>query len=62
MTAQPAARNIVDTTEPTAEPRLGTLVVRILTSTDHKVIGNLYLITNIFWFLAGGVMALLRLL
>ncbi|MBT9257464.1 cytochrome c oxidase subunit I [Phycicoccus sp. MAQZ13P-2] len=29
------------------------------TSTDHKVIGNLYLVTSFGWFLAAGVMALL---
>ena len=32
---------------------------RILTTTDHKVIGKLYLVTSFAWFLVGGVMALL---
>ena len=38
---------------------LGQTFVRVITSTDHKVIGNLYLCTSFGWFLAGGVMALL---
>ena len=32
--------------------------VRVLTSTDHKVIGNLYFVTTMAWFLVGGLMAL----
>ena len=38
---------------------LGQQIVTVLTTTDHKVIGNLYLITSFAWFLIGGVMALL---
>src|SRR5215207_5018304 len=38
---------------------LGRAVVRILTTTDHKLIGQLYLITSFAFFLVGGVMALL---
>jgi cytochrome c oxidase subunit I len=37
----------------------GRTVVRWLTSTDHKVIGHLYLITAFGFFLIGGVLALL---
>ncbi|GAA2632769.1 cytochrome c oxidase subunit I [Streptomyces axinellae] len=56
-----------DTTEATAEeggsaPRVrrpGALVVDWLTTTDHKKIGHLYLITSFAFFLAGGVLALL---
>ncbi len=36
----------------------GRMVVSWLTSTDHKVIGYLYLITSFVFFLIGGVMAL----
>ncbi len=36
----------------------GKLVVSWLTSTDHKVIGNLYFITSFFFFLVGGLLAL----
>ncbi len=37
----------------------GRVVVDWLTTTDHKKIGHLYLITSFLFFLAGGVMALL---
>jgi cytochrome c oxidase subunit I len=38
---------------------LGQQVVRLLTTTDHKLIGKLYLVTAFTWFLIGGLMALL---
>ncbi|HSK56930.1 MAG TPA: cytochrome c oxidase subunit I [Jiangellales bacterium] len=49
--------------EPVVEPpvrvrRPGNVVVRWATSTDHKVIGYLYLITSFAFFLLAGVMAL----
>ncbi|MEY4878087.1 MAG: cytochrome c oxidase subunit [Actinomycetota bacterium] len=37
----------------------GRMAVKILTSTDHKVIGYLYLATSFAWFLIGGILALL---
>ncbi|TDO44283.1 cytochrome c oxidase subunit 1 [Kribbella sp. VKM Ac-2527] len=37
---------------------LGQVVVKILTTTDHKMIGNLYLVTSFAFFLFAGVMAL----
>jgi len=37
----------------------GNIVVRWMTSTDHKVVGHLYIITSIIYFLIAGVMALL---
>ena len=37
----------------------GRTIVRWLTTTDHKTIGYLYLITSFVWFLIGGVLALL---
>jgi cytochrome c oxidase subunit 1 len=37
----------------------GRLAVRLLTSTDHKTIGYLYLATSFAWFLIGGILALL---
>src|SRR3954452_16783744 len=40
-------------------PRKGRTVLRWLTTTDHKVIGNLYLITSFGFFLVAGLMALL---
>ena len=38
---------------------LGQQVVRVLTTTDHKLIGKLYLVTSFAWFLVGGLMAML---
>ncbi len=45
----------------TVRPRrpLGRELVRVLTTTDHKLIGKLYLTTSFVWFLVGGLMALL---
>ena len=37
----------------------GRTVVKWMTATDHKVIGNLYFITSFAWFLIGGLLALL---
>jgi len=37
---------------------LGRAVIRWVTTTDHKQIGYLYLVTSFVWFLLGGVMAL----
>ncbi|MEJ7690865.1 MAG: cytochrome c oxidase subunit I [Nocardioidaceae bacterium] len=36
----------------------GQLVVKYLTTTDHKVIGNLYLVTSFAFFLLAGLMAM----
>ncbi|MCU1422772.1 MAG: cytochrome c oxidase, subunit, partial [Microbacteriaceae bacterium] len=36
----------------------GNIVVKWITTTDHKVLGYLYLITSFMYFLVGGVMAL----
>ncbi|EAR24049.1 cytochrome C oxidase subunit I [marine actinobacterium PHSC20C1] len=38
--------------------RKGNILVNWITSTDHKTIGYMYLITSFFYFLLGGVMAL----
>ncbi|MEU6136195.1 cytochrome c oxidase subunit I [Nocardioides sp. NPDC047086] len=38
---------------------LGKLIYQLLTTTDHKLIGKMYLVTSFFWFLVGGLMALL---
>lgn len=44
---------------PERRGRAGRVAVDWLTTTDHKKIGHLYLITAFAFFLAGGVMALL---
>src|SRR4051812_6809919 len=38
--------------------RLGRRIVQVLTTTDHKVIGKLYIGAAFGWFLAAGLMAL----
>ncbi|GAA4904145.1 cytochrome c oxidase subunit I [Tessaracoccus lubricantis] len=38
--------------------RLGTQVMKYFTTTDHKVIGNMYFVTAFIFFLIGGVLAL----
>ncbi|WP_434588279.1 aa3-type cytochrome oxidase subunit I [Streptomyces sp. A5-4] len=52
-----------ETVEAVAEPagvrRPGRVVVDWLTTTDHKKIGHLYLITSFVFFLAAGLMALM---
>src|SRR4051812_49999820 len=44
---------------PTRVRAPGRRVVSVVTTTDHKVIGNLYLATSFVFFLVGGVLALL---
>ena len=49
-------------TTTTARPRprtKGQLIVRVITTTDHKVIGNLYLATSFGFFLVAGLMAMI---
>ncbi|AWB91955.1 aa3-type cytochrome oxidase subunit I [Aeromicrobium chenweiae] len=41
------------------ERTLGQKIVTVLTTTDHKVIGNMYLITSFAFFIIGGILALL---
>jgi cytochrome c oxidase subunit 1 len=43
---------------PRREP-LGRQLAQLLTTTDHKTIGKLYLVTSFTWFLIGGIFALL---
>jgi cytochrome c oxidase subunit 1 len=52
---------IASTPAPEVAPRkpLGRVIVSWITSTDHKVIGYLYLITSFVFFIIGGVMALI---
>jgi len=49
--------NVPVTTPP--NPRRGSLLADWLSTTDHKIIGHLYLITSFGFFLVGGVMALI---
>src|SRR5215204_4372598 len=45
--------------EATHERTLGQKIVVVLTTTDHKVIGNMYLFTSFLFFIFGGILALL---
>src|SRR5215204_2900036 len=45
--------------EATHERTLGQKIVVVLTTTDHKVIGNMYLFTSFVFFIFGGILALL---
>jgi cytochrome c oxidase subunit 1 len=47
------------TTLPPLPPKKGKAFVKWVTSTDHKTIGYLYLITSFAWFLIAGLLALL---
>ena len=60
MTAYQQPTGTTATEIPTVVPRRkGNMVVRWITTTDHKTIGYLYLITSFVFFCLGGVMALL---
>ncbi|WP_367324223.1 cytochrome c oxidase subunit I [Streptomyces sp. HUAS ZL42] len=50
---------VAATAQPAPTRQGGRLIVDWLTTTDHKKIGHLYLITSFAFFLIGGVMALL---
>ena len=50
-------RPLADT--PPECPRRGRRLLRILTSTDHKVIGNLYFVTTFAFLMVGGLLAML---
>ncbi|GAA1962016.1 cytochrome c oxidase subunit I [Nocardioides panacihumi] len=47
------------TATPSGRRPLGQQAYRLLTTTDHKLIGKLYFVTAFIWFLLGGVMALI---
>ncbi len=44
--------------EPAKQRRSGSAVIKWITSTDHKTIGYMYLITSFVWFAIGGLLAL----
>ena len=43
----------------TVRKPLGQQIVRVMTTTDHKLIGKLYLGTSFAWFMVGGLMAMI---
>src|SRR5215813_11261025 len=54
---QPASRAALRRSQRTE--RKGSVLAGWLSSTDHKIIGHMYLITSFVFFLAAGIMALL---
>ncbi len=56
----PAATEEAPITQKQArQQHMGRTVIKWATSTDHKVIGNLYFITSMVFFFMGGIMALM---
>jgi cytochrome c oxidase subunit 1 len=51
-----AEKPTMTATNPMPTPK-GKSFVKWITSTDHKTIGYLYLLTSFAWFLIGGVLA-----
>ena len=47
------------TTKIVAPTSKGRLFIKIITTTDHKMIGYMYLVTTFAWFLIGGLLALI---
>ena len=60
MTAisDPLARVATAPDRPARSARIGSIVVKWITSTDHKVIAHLYLLTSFTFFLIAGAMAM----
>ncbi|GGP14990.1 putative cytochrome c oxidase subunit 1-alpha [Nonomuraea glycinis] len=54
-----AIQEPISTTPGTRPTTKGMVITKWLSSTDHKVIGHLYLITSFIFFLIGGIMALI---
>ncbi|MEU4932503.1 cytochrome ubiquinol oxidase subunit I, partial [Streptomyces yokosukanensis] len=54
-----AAEGLYADEQPVRRKQPGNVVVKWLTTTDHKTIGTMYLVTSFAFFLIGGVMALL---
>ncbi|MET9828655.1 cytochrome ubiquinol oxidase subunit I, partial [Streptomyces sp. NPDC006385] len=54
-----AAEDSYENELPVRRRQPGNVVVKWLTTTDHKTIGTLYLVTSFAFFVIGGVMALL---
>lgn len=53
-----AAVDSYESEQPVRRKQPGNVVVKWLTTTDHKTIGTLYLVSSFVFFCIGGVMAL----
>ena len=58
MTTLAQPQRVIRQSNSYTEPNKGRLFVKWITSTDHKTIGYLYLITSFTWFLIAGILAL----
>src|SRR6266516_2527543 len=58
-TSTVAPRPIVSRPYPVHEAAKGSMLGQLLRTTDHKLIGKMYLVTSFVFFMVGGVMALL---
>src|SRR5690606_34000184 len=58
-TAPAAGTATIGHTMPPSARRKGNVLVNWITSTDHKTIGYMYLISSFVYFCIGGVMALI---
>src|SRR3569833_774287 len=54
-----APRPIVSRPSPGSYPEMGSRLLSLLRTSDHKTIGLMYLATAFAWFIAGGFMAML---
>ena len=57
LTSDPRERHVA--APPPGDRRTRSPIWKILTTTDHKTIGLMYLITSLAFFMFGGVLALL---
>ena len=58
LNERPTTSPIPESALPARKKSLGAHVVNWMTSTDHKLIGYMYLITSVLWFFVAGLMAL----
>ncbi|MGC4153747.1 MAG: cbb3-type cytochrome c oxidase subunit I, partial [Propionicimonas sp.] len=58
MTTSPARVALKEARPTVAQHRWGAVALRLLTTTDHKLIGNMYMVTALAFFALGGVLAL----
>jgi cytochrome c oxidase subunit I len=58
LNERPTTSPIPESALPVRKKSLGAHVVNWMTSTDHKLIGYMYLITSVLWFFVAGLMAL----
>jgi len=58
LNERPTTSPIPESAVPARKKSFGAHVVNWMTSTDHKLIGYMYLITSVLWFFVAGLMAL----